>query len=229
MKTLIIDNHMDLDCWGAQDLCRLARLSTQSTLYVRRAPEQDLPDRPESFDRVIVSGSKTSVLEKAPWISKLIDFVRKTVNQKIPYLGVCYGHQILAAALGGQSCVRRSTQPEYGWTQIQILEPSPLLNGLPSPFFSFSAHQDEVWPLPQGMKLLANSEQCAVQAYQLNDHPIFGIQFHPEHTGDYAKKIFKKMKKQKDSPPLLNPNRTDELYRPEWGEIIFKNFLQNKD
>jgi len=230
MKILIIDNNIDKECWGSPDLCRMAQLapqknSIQNSIFVRRAPQEDLPKSPLGFDRVIVSGSKTSALEDAPWIDQLLDFINKTIELRIPFLGVCYGHQALARALGGKDFVRKSSTPETGWTKIQILEPSTLFKGLPSSFYSFSAHLEEISDLPSGMKRLAFSEGCRIQACQLENFPVFGIQFHPEKNLEGAKRIL--AQKSKRELPLLNPHRSEELYNPKIGELLFKNFLES--
>src|SRR5688500_2745913 len=115
MKVLIIDNNIDQDCWGSQDIRRLATLASGATVYVRRAPQGDLPPSPKGFDRIIVSGSKTSILDDSAWVGDLIEFVKKAVNYHKPYLGICYGHQILARALGGKELVRQASEAEFGW------------------------------------------------------------------------------------------------------------------
>ncbi len=201
-RILIIDNNRDPDCWGAADLRRMASLLDGATLYTRRAPEDDLPASPDPFDQVIVSGSKTSAMEDAPWVFKLHDFIRRTLDAGKPFLGVCYGHQSLVRALGGKETVRKAAQSEYGWTSIEVVESSPLMEGLSRSFYTYSSHEDEVASLPSGLKRLARSSACEIQACQLEGRPVFGIQFHPE----------KRLEKEK-------------LYDPKVGETLFRNFL----
>ena len=228
MKILIIDNMIDRDCWGSQDLCELVRKVSKDTIYVRRAPHDDLPTSPKTFDRIILSGSKTSALDDAPWISQLHHFVRKAVDLGKPFLGVCYGHQTLVRALGGKANVRKADSPELGWTQIKISEPSSLMEGLPSTFYSFSSHYDEVSELPTGMKRLAFSKDCLIQACQLEKLPIYGIQFHPEKNLEDAKNKLLEKKRTGFPTQLLNPDCSDDLYDPQIGETLFTNFLLNE-
>ncbi|MGZ3699992.1 MAG: type 1 glutamine amidotransferase, partial [Bdellovibrionota bacterium] len=180
MKILVIDNNLDRDCWGAEDLRRLLRSFSGATAHVRRAPQEDLPRDASGFDRIVVSGSRTSCLADAPWIEKLLEFIRGAVTRGTPLLGVCYGHQALVRALGGTEMVRKSAADEYGWSRIEVLEDSPLLKGVGKRFYSFSAHSEEVRQLPRGMKRLARSEACEIQACWLEGKPVYGIQFHPE-------------------------------------------------
>lgn len=226
MEILIIDNTIDRDCWGSEELRRLVRMKTGITLHVRRAPQHDLPENPAPYDGIIVSGSKTSILDQAPWINELEIFIRSAVEQGKPYLGVCYGHQILVRSLAGMDAVGKSSTPEIGWSQIQLIADSPLTQGLPRTFYTFSSHFEEVRKLPSGMKCLANSKDCQIQAYQLENQPIYGIQFHPEKLPADAERTLQRRKKEGTPKTLLNPTRGLELYNSRIGETIFKNFLE---
>ncbi len=226
MKVLIIDNNIDPEWWGSKDLCRLAKLAPGANVYVRRAPQEDLPPSPQGFDRIIVSGSKTSAFEDSPWIDHLIHFVKRTLDQRIPYLGVCYGHQILARTLGGKEVLGTASQAEFGWTSIEVTQTSLIFKGLPSQFYSFSAHFEEVSKLPKNVISFAKSDHCPIQAIQIDGSPAFGIQFHPEKSIEEAKKILIERKKTKNPPNLLHPDQSDKFFNPNLGEMIFKNFLE---
>jgi GMP synthase (glutamine-hydrolysing) len=225
VKILIIDNNIDLDCWGSEDLRQCAQIAPDATIITRRAPENDLPTSPAEFDSIIVSGSKTSGLEEAPWVDQLIQFTQCAIEMQKPFLGVCFGHQILARSLGGKKVVGKATTPEFGWSQIRIVESSHLMKGLENPFYSFSSHFEEVSQLPRGMRKLAESELCPIQACQLEDLPIFGIQFHPEKSARDAEKIFMDKRKAKELK-LLHPKLSKELYSSKIAETIFSNFFK---
>lgn len=227
MKVLIIDNTIDQSSWGSPELVRFARSFPGVTVYVRRAPEQDLPASPSGFDRVIVSGSKTAATEDAPWIFRLHEFILRSLGEGKPFLGVCYGHQSLIRALSGKQSVRRAACAEFGWTKIQLLkkQSTGFFAGLPQEFYSFSSHFDEVCELPSGVQVLARSELCEIQACQIEGKPVFGIQFHPEKNLEEAQKTLVERKKKGVPQELLEPNRGAELYSPQVGETLFRNFL----
>lgn len=225
MRILIVDNNIDPDCWGAADLRRFATLVPGATVHVRRAPHDDLPRDIKGYDRVVVSGSKTSCLEEAPWITRLDEMIQSCLNEGKPYLGVCYGHQALVRTLAGKTSVRRGTTPEFGWTKIETLAPSPLFQGLPKNFHSFSSHYEEAAILPPGMKLLARSQGCEIQACQLGDRPVFGIQFHPEKTLEEGAKTISNKRKNGEEHVLVNPDAGSKLYDAKVGETLFKNFF----
>jgi GMP synthase-like glutamine amidotransferase len=229
MKILIIDNNMDEDCWGAEDLRKYTALASDSTVITRRAPQGDLPLNSSTFDRVIVSGSRTSALEDSHWVNRLIEFTRTTVTQKKPFLGICFGHQILARTLGGSENLAQAVRPEFGWSKIKVEEKSLLLEGLGDSFYSFSAHYEEVTHLPKGMRKLASSEISPIQACQVAELPVFGIQFHPEKNIQAAEKTFKEKRSKNKSQPsltLLHPGRSKDLYDPQVAQKIFHNFFK---
>lgn len=226
MNVLIIDNNIDRVSWGANDLKRFAEQAAGAVVRVRRGPERDLPASPREFDRIIVSGSKTRIDDSSPWVVELLEFIRATLKENKPYLGICYGHQMLARALGGGVGV--ATQGEIGWTRIEVKADSKLFDGLPKEFHSFSSHFDEVNKLPDGFRKIAASEACAVQAMQLGEKPVFGIQFHPERDLAQGEERYKSAKKEKANPRfILNAGKGPKLFDPKVGERIFSNFLSN--
>lgn len=230
MRVLIIDNNIDPTSWGSSDLRQSVRQVSKHfesgvTAFVRRGPHEDLPVDVTRFDRVIVSGSKTSAMEAAPWISKLDDLIRRAIDSGTPLLGVCYGHQALARVLAGKGAVRKAATPEIGWTKIDVTDSSKLLDGLPRSFHTFSSHFDEVADLPPGTKLLARSEACAIQAFELSGKPVFGIQFHPERDATDAEKCFVDRKKSGFGRLLMGVGQTKKLFDPAVSETLFRNFL----
>lgn len=225
MKLLLIDNHIDKDCWGAEEIKKLIRSSSASKdfeIHTRRGPHNDLPENLSNYDKMIISGSRTSATATEKWIENQI---RAIQNFNQPILGVCYGHQLIVRALFGIQHVSKSSTPEFGWTPIQLLRSSPLTQDLPESFYSFSHHYEQVIDLPKGLNLLASSPLCPVQAYEHQEKPIYGIQFHPEKNLSEAPKVLKDLKKKGESRFFLNYKDGKKLYESKIGEKIFDNFL----
>jgi GMP synthase-like glutamine amidotransferase len=225
LRVLIVDNARDLNCWGAKSYVRHCLAQTGITVEVRRAPERDLPHDLSKYDRFILTGSGTPAMEEAPWIEELWALIRKVVDRGQPLLGICYGHQAIARALGERAIVRRAEKPEFGWTRVECESENPLVAGLPRSFYSFSAHYDEVAHLPKGFKNWAHSENCAIQGYQLEGKPVYGIQFHPEKDPEDAETIFREEREKGNGKILLFPKETPKYFNPKVGEKIFSNFL----
>jgi len=133
------------------------------------------PPRPEDFDFVIVMGSPWSVYgaEVEPWIEGVLDLIRRAVRRDVPVLGICFGAQAFAQALGGE--VRKADRPEVGWQRVATIAPDLIEDG---PWFMW--HSD-TFDLPPGARLLATTESSP-QAYTLGRHLL--VQFHPEVTAE---------------------------------------------
>ena len=141
-------------------------------------------EQPEEFDLarepnlvgLILSGGPSSVYDPgAPGLP--FDPVRLPV----PVLGLCYGHQLLARAAGGE--VRGGGIGEYGLAQV-CCEPSALFAGLPAEQPVWMSHRDRVERLPAGWRATASTSTLPVAAFESADQRLFGLQFHPEvhHT-----------------------------------------------
>jgi len=119
-------------------------------------------------------------LDNYPFLHAEADFLRQALDLKVPILGLCLGHQLLADILGGEVEVG---QQEVGWLPVQLNEAGtkdPLFNGVPPEFFPFHYHTEQVTTLPPGATVLATSPLCPVQAFRYGQAPVWGVQFHPE-------------------------------------------------
>lgn len=203
-KILIIDNLIDQEFWGAQEFRRYAALAPGVTFHVRRAPQLDLPRSMRDFDKLILTGSKTSPLVTEEWVERLLELLREAKDLQKPVLGICFGHQILGRLLGGMDFVGLGKKREHGWTKFWLKDASVLTRGLPQEFHSFANRQDEVFQLPPKCTWILESKDCPIQGFEYQEGPLFGIQFHPERS--------------QSSQPSRH-------FNPKIGETVFGNFL----
>ncbi|MDE0318579.1 MAG: type 1 glutamine amidotransferase [Acidimicrobiaceae bacterium] len=133
----------------------------------------------DHFDVLVVTGSYFSVYEDAikPWIGTELDLIRRSHDNGTPVLGICFGGQALAAALGGS--VDRSPETEIGWYRISAPDgiELPISAG---PWMEW--HHDR-FHLPDGAELLASTEICP-QLFRMGRS--VGTQFHPEISVELA-------------------------------------------
>jgi GMP synthase-like glutamine amidotransferase len=141
------------------------------------------PSAAEAWDAVMVTGSPAGVYDPYPWIGELIGWLQ-AAKGRTALVGVCFGHQVMAAAFGGQ--VRKS---EKGWGlglhTYRVIEPQPWMDPVREITAPVS-HQDQVVALPPTARVVAASDFTphAVLAYA--DQPAISFQCHPEFTRDYA-------------------------------------------
>lgn len=141
----------------------------------------------DAFDAYLITGSKSSVYDKEPWIEILMEFVRELNEQQKKLIGICFGHQLVAQALGGR--VEKSPK---GWgvgVHTHIFNEIPEWHdGKTREFNILVSHQDQVIQNADGAKVLAGSDFCENAVCQLDNH-VLTFQGHPEFVKDYSRKI----------------------------------------
>jgi GMP synthase (glutamine-hydrolysing) len=144
-------------------------------------PHEEPPPGLDGFDAALVFGGEAQVDQEDayPWLRREKELIGELLERETPLLGVCLGSQLVAEVAGAD--VRQAERPEIGWYEIELTPEGvndPLLGGLPERFEGFQYHHYE-WLLPPGGVALARSEVC-LQAFRLENRPVWGVQFHPE-------------------------------------------------
>ncbi len=129
----------------------------------------------EGFCGVILSGGPGSVYDaNAPQLNPAL------LTSKIPILGICYGHQLLANTLGGK--VDKGNIQEYGRADMDITKKSEIFKELDKKETVWMSHGDTITKLPEGFTEIASTSDCSFTAMENKSKKIFGFQFHPEVT-----------------------------------------------
>jgi GMP synthase-like glutamine amidotransferase len=146
--------------------------------------QQEAPHDPRECDAYLITGSKSSVYEQEPWILALKDQVTRLHDAGSPMIGICFGHQMIAHALGGAT-----EKAEQGWgVGVQTYEVAAEAEWLSPTLDSFSilaSHQDQVTRLPAGAALVARSAFCPNAMFRIGDQ-VLTFQGHPEFSKDYS-------------------------------------------
>jgi len=142
------------------------------------------PDTVSQCDAWLITGSRHAAYDELPWIPRLEEFIRSAAAEKIPMVGICFGHQIIAQALGG-----RVIKSEKGWglgvNYYKITKPAPWMSGtIDSEIAVNAVHQDQVVEIPEEAELLASSEFCPNAMLAYGDS-IFTVQPHPEFDHEF--------------------------------------------
>ena len=147
----------------------------------------EYPEELDECDGYVITGSKKSVYDNEPWIHVLSTFVKKLHQHRKKIVGICFGHQLVAEALGGK------TEPaDEGWGvgvhENQILKEESFMDPPVERFALVVSHKDQVSKLPEGAELLASSDFCPNAMFRIDNH-ILTFQGHPEFTRAYSKDL----------------------------------------
>jgi len=138
------------------------------------------PASPLECDAYLITGSPRGVYDDDPWIAELSSFIRRAYDAGRKLVGICFGHQILAHALGG-----RAVKADSGWgvglKQFQIFDQLPWMHGRNGDCSLYFVHQDQVVELPPGAQRLAGNAFCPNAMFAIPGRAL-GIQGHPEFT-----------------------------------------------
>ena len=140
----------------------------------------EFPDDISAYDGIIITGSPASVHDGHDWIAKLADLVRKAYRDKIALFGGCFGHQIIAQALGGK--VEGNMQGGWSIGKETTIFDAEAPFGLAGQQLSiYSIHKEEVSQLPTGAVAIGSNAYCRYPAFIIGDR-VLCSQYHPEMT-----------------------------------------------
>lgn len=158
------------------------------------------PSNINDCDAYMSTGSKYSVYENQAWITQLLAFIKSLYIAKKPFVGICFGHQLMAQALGG--LVEKS---DKGWgvgvTNSKVIKKQPWMKPHLNSVNLVVSHQDQITMLPTNAQVLISSEFCPYYMIQIENH-FLGIQGHPEFSRDYSKALMLSRKDRIPKPTL---------------------------
>ena len=146
----------------------------------------ELPQDPAAHGAYLITGSPAGVYDPLPWIAPLQQFIRTAKDTRL--VGICFGHQIMAQALGGH--VEKS---DKGWGaglhHYSILRPEPWMDKPVAEIAAPASHQDQVIAQPPRTDVVAASAFTPFAGLAWTDRPAISFQFHPEFSPAFAKAL----------------------------------------
>ncbi len=199
------------------------RREVDANLVEYQVTDRDLPVSMD-FDGCIITGSRASVYWEEPWITDLKEWVDEAIQAGLPFLGVCYGHQLLADVLGGS--VEDMGEYEIGYRTVSHDGENALLAGVDREFTVFTTHSDRVSSPPPGATVFARNDY-GIHGFRVGD--VFSVQFHPEYDTQTAAKVTRGKDDQlsQDEIERVLAGIDDETYRAACEpKQLFDNFTE---
>jgi len=212
--------HGDFEDWFAEGL------GVSDLLQIDVFNRQELPD-PKNLAGILITGSPAMVSDRLDWSERTAEWLRQAVQTGVPILGVCYGHQLLAHALGGRAGPNPAGR-QIGTVNAQLIDnmrDDSLLGYLPTTFSVQASHSEVVLELPPGAQRLATSPLDDNFAIRFANN-AWGIQFHPEFSvpvmSDYIRYRAEALREEGLSPEQLLAQVTDT----ETAKSVLKKFTE---
>lgn len=173
-----------------EHLLRAAAGQMELTFSVYNLTAEQFPASPHACDAWVVTGSKWSAYDADDWIARAHEFVRALHAELRPTIGICFGHQLIARALGG-----RVAKAEVGWGvgvhTTNIVARQPWMTPHRDALALLVSHQDQVVEPPAGATLLAGHAFCPHDMFVIGDH-MLTLQGHPEFPKGFVRAVMDK-------------------------------------
>ena len=151
------------------------------------AEDGQLPQSIDECDGWITSPSRNSVLDDLPWIHRLGDFVMEAVVRERPFVGICFGHQVLATLFGG-TVERAAVGWGVGVKEYEVTERRPWMVPARDRVSLVASHEDQVTRLPDDATLLMRSDYCPIAAFELGPRCVT-LQPHIEFSTQISSRL----------------------------------------
>lgn len=203
-----------------------AQIDTRIELTVFNVIEGEYPEDIDAFDGYVTTGSRFGAEDDLPWITDLVSFVKTLYQAKKKLVGICFGHQIIAKALGGQ-VVKSDKGWGVGVSVNEVLDGNQQQEAWMQPAKAemklIVSHQDQVVQLPKDSQVLAASEFCPAYMYSVGEC-FLCVQGHPEFSKSYSNDL---MESRRDRIPHDVIEVGQASLEQELDDIVMTQWMVN--
>ncbi|MBZ0116999.1 MAG: glutamine amidotransferase, partial [Sandaracinaceae bacterium] len=196
------------------------------TKTIRVAEGEPLPS-PREVGAVVITGSSAMVTDRLEWSVRSGDWLARVVEQGGAVLGICYGHQLLADALGGEVGPNPRGR-EMGTVHVEQTQEGrqdPLLGALRDPLVMQASHRQSVLRPPPGARVLAKSEGDPCQSFAWGER-VWGVQFHPEWDHVVVRTYLEDRRTILDAEGLDASAMIERVRASEDGQALLRRFSE---
>jgi GMP synthase-like glutamine amidotransferase len=193
-----------------------------------RAYVREFPKHINSCDGYVFSGSPVSVNAKDGWVADTLDYIRELYAAEKSMIGICFGHQAIAKALGGQ--VELSPK---GWSvgavKVKFFGQTPWMQPWKEILRLYAVHNEQVVIPPKGSVILGKTDSCPIASFCIGNH-VFTTQHHPEMTSEFISSVVDHLTAELDTD-IIHRARTSLGYGDDNDRFSewMANFLESKD
>lgn len=207
-------------------IIRQAGIKTGNVIVSSVYKHESLPDLGD-IAAIIITGSHAMVTEQTKWRINFSQWLRGIAHSFIPVLGICYGHQLLAQALGGQVDYHPKGK-EIGTVSIELTaagKKDTLMGVLPEKFFGHVTHAQTVITLPFNGRLLAKNNFEEHHAFTVNKN-IWGVQFHPEFDAGVTRAYINEQKDSLEKEGHEMNKLLNSVQEHNYGKMLLQRFIE---
>jgi GMP synthase-like glutamine amidotransferase len=172
---------------GAKFRALLAPLAPQWQFETVAVKDNVFPAHCRDYDGYIISGSPASVKDRDPWIARLMLFIQELHRERLPTVGVCFGHQAIAQALGGE-VLRNADGWQLGVATTAFERFAPWQRPQLPSLALYAAHNEQVGRLPAGAECLGSGPGCKAASFSIGRH-FFTTEYHPEMSLEFMQAL----------------------------------------
>lgn len=210
----------DFDTWT-----RVALGPTKNEVRVLDIEKgESLPDV-EDCAAAVITGSHAMVTDELPWSLYLEQWIPLLIEKGVPLLGICYGHQLMARALGGEAGYHPAGK-EIGTVEVECnssCRDDPLFSGLPERFFVHSTHSQSVHGLPPDAVPLVANKYEPNHAFRVGDC-AWGVQFHPEYNREIMRAYIYEQREELEQKGINVEKLVSEVKETPFARSILQRF-----
>lgn len=171
----------------AEKVCTLLRAQRPDWSYEAYSVKDAVFPAPNAADGFVITGSPASVHDPLPWIARLSELIRHFNQSQVPLLGLCFGHQLIAKALGGEVS-RNPGGWRFGVAETIFDDLRPWMKPEVRRLRLHACHSEQVTRLPAQAQRLGGDTACPIGSFAVGQH-IFTTEYHPEFTSGFMRAL----------------------------------------